>query len=402
MMQSKDHQDRIALEGCERLSRGRVILIAGEPRIGKSLPAIAIAQKLGWTNVLVVTKKAAIGGWLELINEMKVNFEVVNYESIQKTRSEGWDGVIVDESHRIGAYPKPCIAFSEVRSRCVMAKGVILLSGTPAIESGAKLYHQFALAGFWDEAGFYKWHNKFGIQKKIKLYGRDVAQYDDVDMDKIMGIVGKALISCTMEEAGMERAEIIRHRVFMDPKTCLHYRNIKRDSISRIDNRVVVGLTAPQQAQILHMMTGGACYDDRGGIVDVGKAKIDYLMKKWIGKRKIVIFTEYVPERNRILVELGKNGTDNLENFKSGEYRFFVGSTKVYCEGTDFSFCDEMVLYSIPWSGSNYVQVLARLSNMHRENRAIINVLVMENTIDEAIFEAVSGKQDFNRRMYNK
>jgi superfamily II DNA or RNA helicase len=61
-------------------------------------------------SVLVLTKKAAIGGWEKFIdgNELlKHKYKVTNYEQAHKLNPSHYDLVIIDESHNLGNIGKP-------------------------------------------------------------------------------------------------------------------------------------------------------------------------------------------------------------------------------------------------------------------------------------------------------
>ena len=66
--------------------------------------------------------------------------------------------------------------------------------------------------------------------------------------------------------------------------------------------------------------------------------------------------------------------------------------------GVDLSHYDSMVVYSLPWSGQNYLQMLSRLVNIHREDKPVVYILIAGYP-DIDIFEAVSRKRDFNQSM---
>ena len=96
-------------------------------------------------SVLFITKKKAISSIEKdyLLLNPKFKLTVINYESLHKVNQKGWDVVICDEAHGMGAFPKPSGRAKKVKE--VVKKSnpyVILLSGTPTPESYSQMYHQ--------------------------------------------------------------------------------------------------------------------------------------------------------------------------------------------------------------------------------------------------------------------
>ena len=91
------HQERMV----EMLKGGSRYVVAG-PRVGKSRPVISF---LGSGNVLVLTKKAAIGGWEKELCALGVTgWTVTNYE---KVRTKGWDMAEgIEMAHRAKMVPE--------------------------------------------------------------------------------------------------------------------------------------------------------------------------------------------------------------------------------------------------------------------------------------------------------
>ena len=68
---------------------------------------------------------------------------VINYESLHKIDQRGWSAIICDESHSMGAFPKPSKRAKQVKELIIKNDPyVIFLSGTPTPESFSQMYHQ--------------------------------------------------------------------------------------------------------------------------------------------------------------------------------------------------------------------------------------------------------------------
>lgn len=72
------------------------------------------------------------------------------------------------------------------------------------------------------------------------------------------------------------------------------------------------------------------------------------------------------------------------------------------CEGVDLSYADSYVLYSFGYSGAQYTQLLDRVVNIKKTAMTPVYIPFIKGGIDDVIYEAVSGKRDFNLSMLNK
>ena len=69
--------------------------------------------------------------------------------------------------------------------------------------------------------------------------------------------------------------------------------------------------------------------------------------------------------------------------------------------GLDLSHYDEAVIYSLTWSGQNYVQALSRLNNKKVKRVPAFYIYISTQT-ERDIYEAVSHKRDYNERFLRK
>ncbi len=138
-----------------------------EVRTGKTLTSLGVSELLPIKNLLFITKKKAISSIQDDYDALNPDYTmtVINYESLHKVNPKGWDMVILDEAHCIGAFPKPTRRAKMVRS--IISRNscyVILLSGTPTPESYSQMYHQvYAIPNnpFYQYKNFYAFANDY-------------------------------------------------------------------------------------------------------------------------------------------------------------------------------------------------------------------------------------------------
>ena len=399
----RNHQLRVLESAKPILERSGVVLLALECRLGKTFSALDLARRgAKGGRILFVTKKKAISSVVSDAEVMGLEVTVTNYEALGKVDFKP-AFVVIDECHRVSAFPKPGKAAKELRALCAGAKGVVMLSATPAIEAGSQWFHAFWCAhrGPWAAyASFYKWHKDFGIPAKIRIAGgQEVNDYSSV-RPEVADHVTRYTVSMTQEEAGFKvAAEVVPHLI--DAPELLKIGDVvKRDGIIKLGDRVVVAESPAAMLQKAAMACGSTLIDEDGEAFQVREGmfpKLNYIdARVWDGRRH-AIFTQYIMERDILLDHFGDYATDDMDAFRRGEFKLFVGSIKSYCEGVDLSWLSgSMILYSLTFSGSTYAQILERMNNFKRTEPIKIHVLMIRGSVEESIFKAVSSKQNFN------
>jgi hypothetical protein len=388
-----------------------VVVLALECRLGKSFLALQLASEVAnGGKLLFISKKAALGSIRNDAKELGVEIVATNYESLHKLEAGPWAVVILDECHRVSSYPKPCLAAKAIQKITGPAK-CILLSATPAIESGAQWFHAFWATnrGPWAAyRSFYKWHKDFGIPASIFIAGgQEVKTYDEV-RPEVLAHVLKYCVSMTQVEAGfVQQTQVVVHKID-NPAAVKFGAEIKENGIVRIGERVVLAENPAAILQKSAMACGGTLIDDKGEafICDDpwASAKTDYIAKKLDRSKQYAIFTQFIAERDHIIAELmikGFSVGDDMDAFKAGAFEIFVGSIKRFSEGVDLAWINgAMVLYSLTFSGSTYEQILNRMNKFDRAEPIKVHVLLVAGSIEEYVFKAVSEKKNFNTAFY--
>ena len=117
MFKLREIQEQKSTELKKVVRKNRIGILAGEVRSGKTLTVLATAEKLRKKHVLFITKKKAISSILSdyKLGSFSYKLTLINYESIHKVETKGVDLVVCDESHTMGAFPKPSKRTKAVR-----------------------------------------------------------------------------------------------------------------------------------------------------------------------------------------------------------------------------------------------------------------------------------------------
>lgn len=96
----RPYQQEIVDEGFGILNKHRFLYLAMEVRTGKTLTSLAIAEKMGASKVLFITKKKAIDSIKSDHEKLNPSYAltVINYESLHHL-DDSYDLIICDEAH---------------------------------------------------------------------------------------------------------------------------------------------------------------------------------------------------------------------------------------------------------------------------------------------------------------
>lgn len=407
----RDYQGDISEKAVSLLARHGMCYLAMECRTGKTLTALATADRHGAKSVLVLTKKKAIPSILSDYDTLKPGYalEVGNYESAHKFTG-AYDIVILDEAHSLGAFPKPSQRTKAVKQIC-KGKPIIYLSGTPSPESFSQLYHQMWVSSrspFAQYPNFYKWAKQYVRVKQRMIGGHMVNDYSDADKDKIDRAIGHLFIDYSQEQAGFD-ARIEEHIVTLPSSawTRQAIRAIKRDRvISWTDDRYgrvdIVADTPAKLMTKLHQLSSGSVIDEEKHHIITDSSKAMGLRDLFRGK-KIAMFYVYDTERE-ILEGVFPKHTSVPEVFQKSDDRelVFLAQVRSAREGVRLDTADALIFYNMEYSYLSYEQGRNRLSSKERTEPAQVYFACSDCGIEKDIMSAVMDKQDFTASYYKK
>lgn len=407
--QLRDYQNDISDHATRLLHRHKMCYLAMECRTGKTLTALATADRYGAKSVLVLTKKKAIPSIQSDYETLRPSYaiEISNYESTHKVKGSH-DLVILDEAHSLGAFPKPSQRTKAVRTLC-KGKPIIYLSGTPSPESFSQLYHQMWVSSynpFVKYPNFYKWAKEYVNVRQRMIGGHMINDYSAADKAKIDEVIGHLFIDYSQEQAGFD-ARIEEHilTVPVSEWTRKAISAIKRDRVLSWNdvNRGLVDVVADTPAKLmtkLHQLSSGSVIgeDKRHIITDPSKAKA---LRDYFRGRKIALFYVYDSERE-ILESVFPNHTSTPEEFQKSDDRglVFIAQVRSAREGVRLDTADALIFYNMEYSYLSYEQGRNRLSSKERTTPAQVYFACSDCGIEKDIMSAVMDKQDFTASYY--
>ena len=394
----RKYQEEIINKSVDTLYTSRLLYLAMEVRTGKTLTSLGICDNLPVNNVLFITKKKAISSIENDYNLLAPDFylEVINYESLHKIKKRGWDVIIADEAHSMGAFPKPSKRAKQVKELLqINSPYYILLSGTPTPESYSQMFHQVyghPNNPFKNFSNFYKFA-KIYVNLRVKyLHGYTTNDYS-FGKTTILSSMKPYTISYTQKQAGykVETTETIL-TVPMSKSTYKLCDRLKKDLVIQGNDQVILADTGVKLMSKLHQMYSGTVKFESGKSMVIDSSKAKFIKKKFKGK-KIGIFYKFKAELKALQEEFGDELCFELEEFKNTNKHIALQIVSGR-EGISLKQADCLVYYNIDFSATSYWQSRDRMTTKDRLKNDIYWIFSKDG-IERQIYNAVSKKKDY-------
>lgn len=402
----RPYQEEIVKKGIEVLIPFRFLYLAMEVRTGKTITSLKLFTymwaKLGINpngkRILFVTKKKAISSIENDYDNSGCIYDIMitNYESLHKVPTKGWDALICDEAHCMGAFPKPSKRAKQVKEIISRSKPyVVLLSGTPTPESYSQMYHQvYAIPKnpFNSHKNFYSFSKRYVQVKQKKIGGNMINDYSH-GTELILHHMKPYLISFTQKLAGFESTideEILN--VPLSIKAVNLIKKLKKDLVIQGKEEVILADTAVKLMMKIHQLSSGTIKFESGNGMVVDYTKAYYIADKF-KNRKIAIFYKFVQELSAIVEVFGDNITTDLQEFDSSDKSIALQIVSGR-EGISLKNAECIVYYNIDFSATSYWQSRDRMTTMQRKFSKIYWVFSNEG-IEKQIYRAVVKKKDY-------
>ena len=401
----RDYQQEIVNKSLPILNKHTFVYLSMEVRTGKTLTAFGICKKLGVDSVLFVTKKKAIlsieSDYYQLNPDF--DFKVINYESLHKICVGGWDVIICDEAHGLGAFPKPSLRAKQIKT--LVQKNnpyVILLSGTPTPESYSQMYHQvYGIPSnpFASYKTFYKLAHQYVNIKMKKINSRI---YNDYTSGKqtILDAMQPYMISHTQKASGFQvqtNEEVLE--VMMNDITYDITKRLKKTRVIQGEKEVILGDTTVKLMSKLHQLFSGTVKFESGNSQVTDHKKAEFIYNKFKGT-KIGIFYKFKAELKALKQIYKDQLTTELKEFeetnKSIALQILSGR-----EGISLKEAKALVYYNIDFSATSYWQSRDRMTTKDRLYNKIYWVF-SRGGIEKDIYKTVIKKKDYTLNHFKR
>ena len=398
MIEFRDYQTKIINKGTEIISNSRFLYLAMEVRTGKTLTSLGICNNLDVNNVLFITKKRAISS-IENDYDLykpKFNMTTINYESLHKIKQTGWDVVICDEAHGMGAYPKPTGRSKKVKNIVFRSNPyIILLSGTPTPEAYSQMYHQvFFIPNnpFNKYKNFYQFAADYiGVVRK-KINGLYINDYSK-GSKKILDAMAPYTINFSQKNAGFV-VQTNEHVLEMSLKKETYdlIKKLKKDYIIEGETEVILADTPVKLMTKVHQLCSGTIKFESGNSMVIDTSKVEFI-KKYFKNKKIGIFYKFKEELNALKKIYKDNLCTTLDEFNNTNKNIALQIVSGR-EGISLRKADALVYYNIDFSATSYWQSRDRMTTKDRLKNEVYWVFSKDG-IEKDIYKAVVKKKDY-------
>ena len=401
----RPYQKRIISKAREVINKYGFIYLAMEVRTGKTLTSLGIAQACGFRNVVFLTKKKAISSIVSDYKLLNPNFkcEVINYESMHKLMITRCDFLILDESHGLGAFPKPSNRAKNVKEFIRKFDcSVCLLSGTPTPESYSQMFHQVygipsnPFNHFKNFYAFAKDYVKVTRKKINSMYINDYSK----GKTSILRTMQPCTISYTQKEAGF-KVETTERVLIVDMKESTYKvaAKLKKHNVVEGKEETILGDTPVKLMNKLHQLYSGTIIfeSNNGTILDYSKA--EFIKKHFKGK-KIGIFYKFRQELKALQEIFGDEITTDLDKFNSTNKSIALQIVSGR-EGISLKMAKALVYYNIDFSATSYWQSRDRMTTKERLKNDVYWVFAKDG-IENDIYKAVINKKDYTVNHFKK
>jgi len=403
-IQLRPYQQEIVERGFGILNKYRFLYLAMEVRTGKTLTSLSIAEKMGATEVLFITKKKAIDSIQADYKKLNPSYKVtiINYESLH-TVDGFFDLIICDEAHGMGAFPKPSNRAQDIKALIKKSNPyVILLSGTPTPESYSQMYHQvYGIPNnpFKEFASFYRFCDKYVKVTEKRINGLMIRDYSRGSED-IITAMKPYTINYSQKDAGfvVETTEHILE-VGLKQSTYNMINKLKKDLVLEGAVEVVLADTAVKLMSKVHQMYSGTIKFESGNSMVIDTTKAEFIRIHFAGQ-KIGIFYKFKEELEALKQVFGENLTTDLSIFEDTNKNIALQIVSGR-EGISLKDADCLVYYNIDFSATSYWQSRDRMTTKDRLKNNIYWVFA-KGGIEYDIYKAVIKKKDYTVSHFKK
>ena len=179
------------------------------------------------------------------------------------------------------------------------------------------------------------------------------------------------------------------------------YKKLEKEHLLELDNETEV--SAANAAAVmgkLLQLSGGAIYDDDGGVVEFHREKIRALEEIIeTSDESVLVFYGYRHERSRILKAFEKyeprelKTEDDIRDWNEGKIRVLIAHPASVGYGLNLQDGGHIIVWiTLPWSLDQYQQAVARLYRQGQRRPVIVHHLIATGTVDEQVMEALQKK----------
>lgn len=200
----------------------------------------------------------------------------------------------------------------------------------------------------------------------------------------------------------LQMPECIYHDVpvVLEEVAMEHYRQIRDEQFAMIRDQGVTAQNAAAVTNKLLQVSGGAVYDDEGGVVRTSKAKLGALndVVSDLNGQQVLVYYQYKHELTRLLERFKTasvlEGPKQVEDWNAGRIPMLLAHPGSAGHGLNLQAGGHVIVWYTPtWNLEHYQQANARLYRQGQQAETVmIYHLVAEGTMDGRVLRVLQGK----------
>lgn len=374
-------------------------LIAFGTGTGKTATAIRLAEHNAKTCLVICPKSVAVN-WER---ETKIwSVEACRYTIVTKeTFRRDWqklpkcDAVIVDEAHFVANYKSQLYKSLAGYLKHYEIRYIWLLTASPYLSSAWNIYSLANLLGHnWNWMKF-----KMAFFYDIRMGRRTVPKQKVGIENKLAALVNQIGTTKKLEECIDMPEETESYEYF---------------SLTDAQRKVIESLPditpIVRYSKIFQIVNGTLKSDGYTEDIVVGGEKMDRVLEIIQENKKLAVICRHLLEiktlarlinNKKIFIISGstENRQEVIDEVERTDDCVVIISAGV-SEGYNMSSVKFMVFYSLSYSWKDFIQMKGRIKRINKPQSVVYLYLMVQKTIDEAVFDNIRMKRDFDIAIY--
>lgn len=328
-----------------------------------------------------------------------INFESLWRDPVAKTvKCIPWDCIVLDESHRISAPGSKISWFC----KDLRAEYKIILTGTP-MATPLSIYSQYR---FLDKtifgSSFNSFKNQYAVEVNCGNFNKVVGYKNQDDLNlRIYSIAHRVMLKDVISLP--EESHITRH-CFLSPKVQKIYDKFRDELVAEYKNDLITAANGLVKILRLAQIIGGYIQLEEGGqYIDSPKTEVLMdIVEDLPMDEPIVVFFRFTNELLKAKELIEKTGrtvgmmsgqTNNLKEWQEGKYLVLCIQLQKGGVGINLTRAHYCIYYSKGYNPLDYQQSLARTLRPGQLKNVFYYHIIVKNTIDEIIEQALKNKE---------
>ncbi len=178
------------------------------------------------------------------------------------------------------------------------------------------------------------------------------------------------------------------------------YKKLEKELLAELMGKEIVAVNAAVLVNKLLQVTGGAVYLEDRGVLVIHEVKVNRLKRLLVelGDEHVIVFTNYIHERERVCKAIGGVDASMFEGdvegaWNRGDIKYLVADPRSLGHGLNLQKGGRTVIWFSPcWSRELYDQANARVFRKGQEQQVRIYRILCSETMDEIVVESLHQK----------